>query len=370
MTNIWKTVIWSLKAAYSGYCPTEDVDGNPIIGEQAGKPLAGGLRFVLWSIKADLDHWANAYGLSHYNSNEPCEFCPASRKGHFKGWHNYFGHDATWKSKCFSARQWRQLYLEPELHFLFDMPYLSCHNLEPDELHVMHLGTSQYMLGAVLFILCFQVLAGTPEDNLHDIWTDINHFYTDYNVKTQYSSLKISAFYEPGQFPKLKGKGAEIKDLVAPLAHVWKTHTRGSNVRSHNHITAMLEHELSAQRILHEHKDMVFLPEQTAMEFAQAIDGVLVRWSFVANASDSVGENIWNTPTKLHYLYHLGQNAMFLNPRKGNTMLEETYMGVCKTLAKSCLNSTDDHNMPKFFMEKYHWALHFTYLYGERFVPP
>ena len=48
-------------------------------------------------------------------------------------------------------------------------------------------------------------------------------------------------------------------------------------------------------------KTWFFLPEQTAMEFAQAIDGVLVRWSFVANASDSVGENIWNTPTKLQF---------------------------------------------------------------------
>ena len=92
-------------------------------------------------------------------------------------------------------------------------------------------------------------------------------------------------------------------------------------------------------------------------------------WSLVANDSDKEGLNIWNTPTKLHYLHHLGEKAMFLNPRRGNTMVEETYMGVCKTLAKSCLHSTDDVNMPKAFMDKYLWALHFMFVYGERFHP-
>ena len=65
-----------------------DVDGKALHG-QAGKELAGGLKFVLWSLKADFDHWAKAYGLIHYNSNEPCEFCSASRKGNWTGWHNY-----------------------------------------------------------------------------------------------------------------------------------------------------------------------------------------------------------------------------------------------------------------------------------------
>ena len=92
-------------------------------------------------------------------------------------------------------------------------------------------------------------------------------------------------------------------------------------------------------------------------------------WSLVANDSVKKGLTVWNTPTKLHYLHHLGEKAMFLNPRRGNTMVDETYMGVCKTLAQSCLHSTDDVNMPKAFMDKYLWALHFMYVYGEKFHP-
>ena len=369
MAKIWKTVMWSLHWAYLCLFPTQDEDGNALTGEQAGKPLAGGFKFVLWSIKADLDHWAKAYGLSHYNCIDPCEFCPANRQqgADPKSWINYFGPDATWKRESFTPAYWRQM--QGQLHFLFDFLYLSQLNLEPDELHVMHLGTSQYMLGAVLYLLCFKVMLGSPEENLHEAWAEISQYYSDHSVETQYSALTICSFFEPGQYPKLKGKGAEVKDLVAPLAKVWLGHTTGSNVNEYTQISAMLNYQCDAQRILHDHKDMAFLPKQRAIEFAYAIDGVLHMWSLVARAAFDQGEIVWNMTTKLHYLYHLGQKAWFLNPRRGNCMVEETYMGVCKTLAKSCLNSTTDHNMPKMFMEKYYWALHFNYLYGDKFHP-
>ena len=71
--------MWSLEAAFECKFPMHDVDGKALHG-QAGKELAGGLKFVLWSLKADLDHWAKAYELTHYKSNDLCEFCNASRK--------------------------------------------------------------------------------------------------------------------------------------------------------------------------------------------------------------------------------------------------------------------------------------------------
>ena len=151
----------------------------------------------------------------------------------------------------------------------------------------MHLGTTMYMLGAVLYMLCFHVLDGVPEDIMHGIWSDINEFYRQHTVQTQFSNLKIGAFHEPGQFPKLKGKGTEIKDLVAQLAHVWNAKTRGSADRSHKRIKKMLGHQLIAQGILHDYRDQTFLPVQSATDFAQAIAGVHHMWSLVANDSDN-----------------------------------------------------------------------------------
>ena len=115
------------------------------------------------------------------------------------------------------------------------------------------------MLGAVLYLMCFNVLDGTPEGNMHAIWTGINQFYTDHKVVTQFPNLKILSFYDPGQFQKLKGKGAEINDLAAPLAHVWHTHTRESNVESHKWITTLLQHQMIAQKILHDPSEAIFV---------------------------------------------------------------------------------------------------------------
>ena len=141
--------------------------------------------------------------------------------------------------QIFSAMQWRQLYKPHELHFVFQLPYLSCRNLEVDELHVMHLGTTMYRLGAMLCMLCFHVLAGDPEDIMHGIWTGISDLYKKHKVVTQYSNLKMGSFHDPGQFPKLKSKGAEVKDLVSPLAQVWNEKPRGSNDRSHKWTSRM-----------------------------------------------------------------------------------------------------------------------------------
>ena len=131
--------------------------------------------------------------------------------------HTYFGSDARWKTRYVSALQWRQLYKPNELHFIFKLAYLSCHNLEVDELHVMHLGTTMYMLGAILYMLCFHVLDGAPEDIMHGIWSDINEFYNKHTVQTQFSNLKIGSSQDPGQYPSSKAKVQKSKTWL----HHW-----------------------------------------------------------------------------------------------------------------------------------------------------
>ena len=56
-----------------------------------------------------------------------------------------------------------------------------------------------------------------------------------------------------------------------------------------NGSTKMLEHQLTAQRILHDYRDETFLPIQSATDFAQAIAGAHHMWSLVANDSDDKG---------------------------------------------------------------------------------
>ena len=128
--------------------------------------------------------------------------------------------------KLYSHVEWKRA--NPNPHFVFQTFYLSCINVDPDELHIMHLGTSMYLLGSVLWLLCFDILTGTPVQNMGKVW---HHIVEEYKrppaTVCQYSNLTLKSFCNPDKwdtgYPKLKGKGAEVKDLVVPLYKVWLT---------------------------------------------------------------------------------------------------------------------------------------------------
>ena len=167
---------WTLKAMFAGVHPTVDWNGIPFdrgTGEFhiAGQPLCpdADFFFVLWIINGDIDWFAKRLHLRPHNAVRPCDWCSADKHGDSKAWPTYFGSDATWMSELTRAPEWRESN-EATLHMLFrELPYLSNMNIEPDELHVLHLGTSQYFLGSVLYLLVFTILDGTPAANMDTV---------------------------------------------------------------------------------------------------------------------------------------------------------------------------------------------------------
>ena len=81
-------------------------------------------------------------------------------------------------------------------------------NIEPDELHVVHLGSSMYLLGSILHVLCFKLLPGSPTDNMETVWGQISAYYSQHGVPTQYTSLTLNSFCDAKashrSYPKLK----------------------------------------------------------------------------------------------------------------------------------------------------------------------
>ena len=67
--------------------------------------------------------------------------------------YNYVGPDAAWKAKFLTILEWRASYRS--LLYIFELEYITHLNIEPDELHIMHLGTSMYTLGSILSMLVF-----------------------------------------------------------------------------------------------------------------------------------------------------------------------------------------------------------------------
>ena len=141
-------------------------------GILAGTDLAAGFFAVIFLLKGDIKHFGDAYGLRKHNNLFPCDFCPCHRNddgdtGYFVFNFNY---DAAWKTSLYTKAEWRALY--PMLHPIFSgaFSYITQENVEPDELHVMHLGVGKELLGSALWWLVFVMMAGEAATNVCRIW--------------------------------------------------------------------------------------------------------------------------------------------------------------------------------------------------------
>ena len=83
-SQYWEAVLWSLLALWMGQHPDKDYAGHDFAPDSTqrelqGKPLAGGMFGVIWTVKADGDWIANTLGLNHSSSRFPCPWCQANK---------------------------------------------------------------------------------------------------------------------------------------------------------------------------------------------------------------------------------------------------------------------------------------------------
>jgi hypothetical protein len=107
------------------------------------------------------------------------------------------------------------------------------------------------------------------------------------------------------------------------------------------------------------------LPEAVADEIQELVDLILSKTTILANKADERGDLTWAVVPKHHWFWHWGQRSRLLNPRRGNTMIDEHFVGVCKQVVASSTHGTEPHAVPTKFLEKYRWGLHILNKYGE-----
>ena len=250
-------------------------DDRPIERDLAGTPLAGGLFAVIYSLKGDLDYFAKCLKLRHYNRNEMCDFGCCTRVGVRGMLYNNFAPDCMWKTMGFDELTWRANYIGKFLHWLFNLPGVCHYMLEPDELHVIHLGCMQYCIGSVLWLLCYIIMLDEPESNMHACWLIICEYYRTFGSKCQYTNLGLESFLKDKKQPKkhypcLKGKGAECRDLLPAVHSVWLQCAK----RYHDYelIEAMLKSMVVVQDHLHDHASDMFLPLDVCRDIMKRVD--------------------------------------------------------------------------------------------------
>ena len=316
---------------------------------------------MLFLLKGDLDYYAKCLGLRHYASNSPCDLCRANRDPLSSLRYNNFRSDAEWKTSLISHGEWRAMF--PNAHMIFQRsPFLSNRNLEPGLLHAMHLGTSQYFAGCILWSLCYKHMAGAPSANMAEIWEQIVDYDRAHDTTCVFSNLKLSSFCDPlkprANFPKLKGKGAETKHLIAALSSAWD---RFANRAGPDYalVRKCLDAQLAVHQVLDDHREDMFIPLAAAARLKKFVDIFLHHYTMLAGNSDAVNELLWSVVPKHHWLYHLSRRAEWLNPRCGDTSIDEDFLGKLKGIVTSCSAGSSLRLIGDKALSKYRWGLHF-----------
>ena len=106
------------------------------------------------------------------------------------------------------------------------------------------------------------------------------------------------------------------------------------------------------QQILSEHSGEPFLPVTEAHKFRKLVNGFLQDYTMLANRADKSNKLLLAVVPKHHMMFHLGRRSMFLNPRRGNTMVDEDFVGKMKDIVQSCAHGTESRLNPLKVMEK------------------
>ena len=264
-----------------------------------------------------------------------------------------------------SPAAWRGLY-EGNMHQLFQaFHFLSNANVEPDEMHVVHIGTSQYALGSVLFLLVFEILPGRPLQSMEALWLEICAEYRASGTTAQFSSLGLSSFCDTesphGSYPRLKGRAAEIKWLVPVLQVIWRRHRRpGHDVDGL--VGSLLDNQVRFQNLLDEDATDFQMEPGRARELCEVTDLVVGTYCRLAAAADRDGKLLWSVVPKHHMLWHFARKAKWLHPRRGACYQDEDFMGTVKALVEGCTRAIPLHKVASTVLTKYRWGMYFQYL--------
>jgi hypothetical protein len=109
----------------------------------------------------------------------------------------------------------------------------------PDWMHCKSLGIDKPLLGSTLYVLVHYILTGTVEENVAQVWNDIECLYADLGTENRYGHMRQTMFHTKSQ-PKLKGKSGEVKDLGPVMVKVWEKHMN-PNLLIHQKILVVLK---------------------------------------------------------------------------------------------------------------------------------
>lgn len=331
---------------------------DSIPGQQAGLPLAAGYSATLIALAGDLEYFNHSLSLPRWSSNTSCcPHCRATKQGAYS-WTD-FKSSAQWHDVIWTPQSWHLWDQRSPCRVFKEIPGLSGLNAALDYMHIKHLGTDQYCLSAVLYYLTHIWLPGSPAENAVHIWKQVQEAYKVLGVSDRFYDLsKINMFVKKNTC-KLKGKAAQVKGLVLPLAHVWEAHYN-PHCLVHRKIRAMLIANATMELLMTKNKKLTAFPSADALKMRNQCHVMAhLMWDLSQHFAAEEGlPHMFICTSKLHMLVHICEYTQAVPPRLFWCYSAEDFMGVIRKICRNCAKGTPPLQGGQKALE--HWRMLFA----------
>ena len=354
--EVWKTIVWSLRACVLGVWPDRDHDDKPWARDsyesmRAGTPLAGGWFLVPWQFSGDTEFKIKHLDIPGYwGSDHPCCSCRADRSGTNHSWMHLeddawwmdggsFKTHAEWLAWCTLFNTTPCLVFQAWSDGGLGMSFFC---IRGDVLHSMDLGVTLEVLGNVFHNMTKEPVDGgdpiipgeDPQARTATLWNEIKAQYRERGTEVQLSGLEHSWFFHgPTSFPVLShAKAAEARHLAPVAFAVWRLYYDSANPK-HVLIDRVLKCVVRFYNALVH--DGWYLPRDEVRPFRTNM--LLLLRTYLTLQRQAVRDHVieWRFLPKHHYCYHIADEAQYQSPRLSWTYGGEDFVGKFAVLGES-----------------------------------
>ena len=357
--EVYDELEWSLSCLSAGRFPERDRHGvafpedswRHTVANQLLAPACGdvGLGFsaAFIQLRGDLEWLCNGLGLNHFNSFNPCGLCGADRED--IPW-VHFSTRAKWLETIYTVDGFLERYATADSHKLFRVAGMTPQTISIDLLHVLdHNGLTSNILGNLFYEAIRDRELGnrSQAEGLDILNRRIKEFNSQANLPAHLPILTLQSLINTQaattSFPCLQGRAIKAANTRHCVPFAVALAREMDDGRAHT------MHRRRCLEELHAFYELVyncpmFLTEAQSRKMQQHVFGCLHHYVWLAKASARVGICGWRIVPKAHYFFHVGLRSDFMNPRFGQTYINESLVGRICNIYKSSLTGPAHSN--------------------------
>ena len=279
-----------------------------------------------------MDFLSNDLEFPHFNSIEPCMFCPISRSLESTCPITDMSINAEWKGRLMPIAM--GCVIPPTAHPIMSLVGVNRYHASGDLMHSGHLGQDSFVVGGVLHELLFDgPFPGSKAQRLEQIWEKIQFWYDRLASSTRLTTLKETMFVNKDDFSVLSCKAAETNQLLIVMVELCKEVDSGSARDKHRIIA--LESLAAVYKIF---KDAgMFLTHDEHTQAVEAYDTHMLHYNWLLKRALRMGARNYPITIKTHAMWHIVDFSKWLNPRWVWCYEFEDWAGAMTTCAKACV---------------------------------